>query len=120
MIRIDRNMYIKEEKDNVVSIATRILFYDFNFSIKYEKGDEDFITFRFRIKKKDFEGYYYLVDIIDGMIKRKEYVLSGSNSFVFKIGDIPDYEELIIDIIYEGKNIKNKGNIYLDIFTRKF
>jgi len=118
MIKYSNNIFLKSEFGNTVLLLTGIVYYDFNFGIRYKKGDENFISIRFKIKPIGSEDYFYVCKVQS--TEKIEFILASSDILVTKIENMPQYEDLIIEIIYDGNDIKDKGEVEVIIFTKKY
>lgn len=113
-------MFEIKEENNLITFSTKIYYYDLNLGIIYKKGDEDNVNISFKIKDGSDGNIYYLGKVNEnGLLSKKELYLNSSNNIVVNISNICYYNELIIEVYFSGSNIINKGNIKINILSRK-
>lgn len=118
MITTSSNLSVVYNEDNQINLKLTQKFMDFNFAIKYTKGDETGVLFKFKVKPYYSTNYFYVTKT-DRELTKLEYQLLASDSTLIYIDKLPEYEELIIEVYYEGTPT-TQGDLELLVFTRRY
>jgi len=103
MINVSENIIFLKNEDNKYIYKLQNNFTDFYLGVNFKSNIKNTLNIKFKIKPKKYNSYFYLTE--PGTTKIKEIVSNDDLNFITFFDKIPQYEELLIEIINDEKNI---------------